>query len=175
MYAVHAQEIEPPENSEPVSWMLLTTEEVSTPSQAAQILRWYTFRWRVEEYHKILKSGCKAESYRLGGESMSTLLGFLSVIAAQLLKMTYLQRNAPDSPAVEVLTTLQLDVLLALTPPEQKKPSHLTIDWAMSAIARLGGYLEHRRRTPIGIQVLWRGWLQLESLCLGWQLHPNHH
>ena len=106
---------------------------------------------------------------------MSTLLGFLSVIAAQLLKMTYLHRNAPDSPAVEVLTTLQLDVLLALTPPAKKNPAHLTIDWARGAIARLGGYLEHRRKTAIGIQVLWRGWLQLESLCLGWQLHPNHH
>ena len=34
---------------------------------------------------------------------------------------------------------------------------------------RLGGYLGHRRKSPIGIQVLWRGWLQLESLCEGWQ------
>ncbi len=31
----------------------------------------------------------------------------------------------------------------------------------MVAIARLGGYLEHRHKTPIGIQVLWRGWLKL--------------
>jgi len=32
------------------------------------------------------------------------------------------------------------------------------------------GYLEHRRKTPIGIQVLWRGWAKLHDLVEGWQL-----
>jgi len=57
--------MEPPEGEEPVSWMLLTTESVITMADAQLILRWYTYRWRVEEYHKILKSGCQVESYRL--------------------------------------------------------------------------------------------------------------
>lgn len=78
VYAVYAQEIEPPEGEEAVSWMLLTTESVTTADVAATILRWYTYRWRVEEYHKILKSGCKAESYRLAATSMEALLGFLT-------------------------------------------------------------------------------------------------
>ena len=47
---------------------------------------------------------------------------------------------------------------------------HTTVAWAVEAIARLGGYLEHRHKTPIGIQVLWRGWLKLHDLCQGWQL-----
>ena len=38
------------------------------------------------------------------------------------------------------------------------------------SVASLGGYLKHRRKTPIGIQVLWRGWLKLHDLCQGWQL-----
>lgn len=46
----------------------------------------------------------------------------------------------------------------------------MAVSWAIEAIARLGGYLEHRRNTPIGIQVLWRGWLKLHDLCEGWQL-----
>ena len=125
----------------------------------------------MEEYHKILKSGCQAESYRLAGSSMSTMLGFLPVIASQLLRITYLHRNSPDSPAALVLSPVQIKVLLALNPEKLKNPAKLTIDWAIRAIARLGGYLEHRRKTAIGIQVLWRGWLQLASLCQGWQLH----
>ena len=32
---------------------------------------------------------------------------------------------------------------------------------------------EHRRTTPIGITVLWRGWLELISLCQGWELREN--
>lgn len=27
-------------------------------ADAKLICRWYTYRWRVEEYHKILKAGC---------------------------------------------------------------------------------------------------------------------
>jgi hypothetical protein len=97
----------------------------------------------------------------------------LTVIAAQLLRMTYLHRNSPHSSAAIVLTKLQMDVLLTSTPAKQKKNVELTVDWAIRAIARLGGYLEHRKNSPIGIQVLWRGWLRLETLCQGWLLHQN--
>lgn len=168
VYAVCAQEIDPPEGEEAVSWMLLTTECVTTADVAATILRWYTYRWHVEEYHKILKSGCKAESYRLAATSMEALLGFLTVIAAQLLRVTYLHRTQPQAPAETVLSPVQLDVLKAKS---AKLPKVLTVTWAVEAVARLGGYLEHRRRkTPLGIQVLWRGWLKLAFLCEGWLL-----
>ncbi|MBW4456596.1 MAG: IS4 family transposase [Nostoc indistinguendum CM1-VF10] len=69
VYALFATEINVPDGCEPVTWMLLTSELVTTQAEASQILRWYTYRWRIEEYHKILKSGCKAESYRLAGET----------------------------------------------------------------------------------------------------------
>lgn len=42
VYAVYAREINPPLTEEPVEWMLLTTESVTTPQEANQILRWYT-------------------------------------------------------------------------------------------------------------------------------------
>ncbi len=78
VYAVYALEIDPPEGEEAVSWMLLTTEAVTSSADAAKILRWYTYRWHIEEYYKILKSGCKAESYRLAATSMEAMLGFLT-------------------------------------------------------------------------------------------------
>ena len=130
-------------------------------------MRWYTYRWHIEEYHKILKSGCQVESYRLAATSMEAMLGFLTVIAAELLRVTYLNRTQPEAAAAVVLTTVQLDVLKAKS---DKLPKMLTVAWAVEAVARLGGYLSHRRKTPIGIQVLWRGWLKLASLCEGWLL-----
>jgi len=129
--------------------------------------------------HKILKSGCQVESYRLAGDSMSVLLGFLTPIAADLLRMTYLNRTQPDSNAETILTPLQIKVLTALssqTKTKSKTKFELelgTIAWAIHEIARLGGYLEHRRKTPIGITVLWRGWLELISLAEGWELREN--
>lgn len=167
VYAVYAVEIDPPEGEEAVSWMLLTTEPVTNAELAATILRWYTYRWHVEEYHKILKSGCKVESYRLSATSMEALLGFLTVIAAELLRLTYLHRTQPQVPAETVLSPVQLSVLKAKS---AKLPKILTVAWAVETVARLGGYLEHRRKTPIGIQVLWRGWLKLASMSEGWLL-----
>ncbi|MEH1901869.1 MAG: hypothetical protein V7L04_10755 [Nostoc sp.] len=120
LQAVYAKEIDTPDGCKPVEWMLLTSEPVFSGQNAASILRWYTYRWRVEEYHKILKSGCKAESYRLAGESMSSMLGFLTVIAAQLLRITYLHRNCPHLNAATVLTKVQMDVLLFCTPHQLK-------------------------------------------------------
>jgi hypothetical protein len=148
--------------------MLLTTEVVDDVNMAATILRWYTYRWRVEDYDKILKSGCQSECYRLAAVGMKTLLGFLSVIAVELLQVTYLHRTQPDAPALEILNPLQIEVLKAASPI--KLPKILTVAWAVEAVAYLGGYLEHRRKTSIGIQVLWRGWLKLHDLCEGWQL-----
>lgn len=178
VYAVYAQEIDCPPEAEPISWMLLTTEGGPDVNMAATILRWYTFRWRIEEYHKVLKSGCQVERYRLAGESMQALLAFLCVIAVELLRLTYLHRTQPDAPINQVLRPVQVEVLQAkMASRKSQSPSDtkpLSVDWGIRAIARLGGYLEHRRQTAIGIQVLWRGWLTLETLCEGWELaHPQ--
>ena len=172
VYGVYAVEIDPPEGCEPVEWMLLTTEPVTNDREAQTILRWYTYRWRIEEYHKILKSGCKAQSYRLAGDSMQVLLGFLTQIAAQLLKMTYLNRTAPEAAASSVLNEVQIEVLVAKAQKPVTKVD-LTVAWAIESVARLGGYLSHRRKSNIGITVLWRGLLELQSLCEGWQLRST--
>src|SRR4028119_1011080 len=119
--------------------MLLTTEGVADVQTAAMILRWYSYRWRVEEYHKILKSGCQVERSRLAADGMKALIGFLSVIAVELLQLTYLHRTQPDAPAIEILNPLELRILKAKSP---KLPQVLTVSWAVAAVARLGGYLE---------------------------------
>jgi len=165
--AVYACEVECPDGVTPLSWMLLTTVAVATVEMATTILRWYSYRWRVEEYHKILKSGTQVERYRLAANGMKTLLGFLSVIAVELLQFTYLLRTQPEAPLELVLNPTQIAVLKAKS---SQLPKVLTVAWALEAVARLGGYLEHRRQTPIGIQVLWRGWLKLQDLCEGWHL-----
>lgn len=167
VYAVYATEIDCPEGETLIEWMLLTTEVVVDIQTASTVLRWYTYRWRVEEYHKIFKSGCQVEKYRLAADGMKTLIGFLSVIAVELLRLTYLHRTQPLALAIEILNPLELKILKAKSP---KPPKILTVNWAVEAVARLGGYLEHRSKTPIGIQVLWRGWLKLHDLCEGWQL-----
>ncbi len=70
----------------------------------------------MEEYHKIFKSGCQVEKYRLAAEGIKALIGFLSVIAVELLQLTYLHRTQPDSPAIEILNSLELKIFKAKSP-----------------------------------------------------------
>jgi len=99
---------------------------------------------------------------------MKTLLGFLSVIAVENLHVTYLHRTQPDALAIEILNPLQLQVLKAAA--SKRPPPILTVAWAVESVAFPGGYLEHGRKTLLGIQALWRGGLKLHDLCQGYQL-----
>lgn len=49
---IHAHERVTPVRREPIRWKLLT----DLPS-AVEKLEWYTQRWKIETYHKVLKSG----------------------------------------------------------------------------------------------------------------------
>lgn len=126
----------------------------------------------MEEYHKFLKSGTQVERYRLASEGMETLIGFLSVIAVELFELTYVHRTEPEAPLQNVLNPTQIAVLQAKS---KQVPQDLTVGWGVEAIARLGGYLEHRRKSPSRIQVLWRGWIKLHDLCEGWLLAAQQH
>jgi hypothetical protein len=46
-------------------WLLLTTLAVSCFEDVVQALRWYTYRWLIERYHFVLKSGCRLEQLQL--------------------------------------------------------------------------------------------------------------
>jgi hypothetical protein len=63
---IHDQEQGTPQGREKTDWKLITNLPVNSPEEAIEKLRWYSMRWKIETFHKILKSGCKAEESRLG-------------------------------------------------------------------------------------------------------------
>ncbi|QAU25055.1 hypothetical protein EO087_14535 [Dyella sp. M7H15-1] len=65
MRVVVVEEIDPPASVEPLHGMLLTSEPVGTVQQVQDVVRFYTLRWRIEEFHKAWKSGAGVERQRL--------------------------------------------------------------------------------------------------------------
>lgn len=166
---VHVLEPEPPEGAPPVQWVLVTTEPVETPEQIAAVVDAYRARWLIEEYFKAMKTGCAFESRQL--RSMHTLenaLGLLAPIAWRLLLLRTLEREAPTTPAVDVLDPLLLEALAAklkeIREPKVLPPSPTVAD-AMKGIARLGGH--HQSNGPPGWQLLWYGFQYLLSYADG--------
>lgn len=164
---VHVRELDPPDGTEPVDWMLYTTEPIATDEEIARIVDYYRARWRIEELFKALKTGCSFEKRQL--ESMSTLLNALAIslpIACDLLALRSLASAAPERPAREILPPSVLRLL------ERHPRSSLRIDAsiheAMLAIARFGGHI--RNNGAPGWLVLGRGYEEVLILAEGMDL-----
>ena len=55
---IYAEECGTPKGRERISWRLLTAPPVRPREEAIEKLPWYELRWKIELFHKILKSGC---------------------------------------------------------------------------------------------------------------------
>ena len=132
-------------------------------------IRWYALRWKIEIFHKILKSGCKAEDSRLRtADRLTNLLSLFCILSWRILWLTMLHRTAPDAPPTTALTAPEiglLDKLIGDTGNRRCEPG--TLAFYLIKLARLGGYLARSRDAPPGIVVIWRGLARLTDIALG--------
>lgn len=172
MHAVHVLENDPPEGEDPVEWMLLTNLPVASFDEACEKARWYSLRWRIEMYFKVLKSGFRVEACRLGNaERLARYLAVMSVVAWRLFMITLIARTDPATPCTHLLVDQEWKVLYMKVNRERKLPKRIpTIGDAVIWIARLGGYLARNNDGPPGTIALWRGWKRLTDLTDGWTL-----
>ena len=112
VWVIHALETAPPPEVEAIEWFLLTTLEITSAEKAVKCLRWYCLRWRIEDWHRVLKSGCRIEEYaHRSAERLRRAIAIDLVIAWRIMLMTLLGREAPELPAEVVFTDLEIEVL----------------------------------------------------------------
>jgi transposase-like protein/DDE family transposase len=166
---VHVIEPAPPDGNAPVEWLLTTSEPIDAAEQVAAIVDAYRARWLIEEYFKALKTGCAFEGRQLRSiHTLTNALGLLAPIAWRLLLLRTLEREAPSTPAADVLDPFLLDALVAklreIREPKLPPPNPTVADF-MQGIARLGGH--HASNGPPGWQLLWYGFQYLLSYADG--------
>jgi len=109
---IHAKEENPPEGEEPIEWFLLTTIKLQSAADIEQCMRWYCLRWRIEDWHRVLKSGCRIED--LANKTAERLINAISinmVIAWRIMLMTLLGREMPELPAEVFFSDIEIKVL----------------------------------------------------------------
>jgi hypothetical protein len=74
---IHAEEREDPDGRERIDWKLVTDLLVQSTQDVVEKLDWYAMRWKIETFHKILKSGCRAEESKL--RTAERLVNLISV------------------------------------------------------------------------------------------------
>lgn len=173
-----AEEVDAPAFAEPLHWVLLTTEAVNDAASALQVVRYYEMRWRIEDYHKVWKSGIGVERQRFQSvDNLERILVITAFLAVRLLQL----RELLDSPGkraeptcAAVLAADEWKVLWLSTEPHQPLPQTAPpAHWAFYAIAKLGGFTDTQHTGRVGWDTLWRGWFRLQERLQGFQLSKS--
>jgi len=169
---IYAQEEGTPTGRARIDWKLITDLPVSTPLQAIEKLEWYASRWKIETFHKILKSGCKAEASKLRtADRLANLIAVFCILSWRIFWMTMLNRSTSNAPPSSTLTSLERRILDRLVPDKKHAHSaHNTLSAYITKVARLGGYLARANDSPPGNTVMWRGLARLTDIVIGYEL-----
>jgi hypothetical protein len=140
-----------------------------TDKDAIEKLEWYAMRWKIEVFHKILKSGCKAEESKLRtAERLVNLISVFCILSWRIFWMTMINRSAPDAPPNLALTKVEMGLLDHLVKDkDEERPGRKALSHYLTKIARLGGYLARANDPPPGNMVMWRGLSRLTDIELG--------
>lgn len=177
LYAVEAKEVNPPTGQEPIHWRLMTTHPVVAIEQALQVIKWYCWRWLIEQLFATLKfAGLDIEATQLESIKAIQRLTILALsVAVKTLQMVEGRDNL-DVPASVAFSQEQQQCLTQIASTlqgrtlKQQNPSpKASLPWATWLIARLGGWSGYRSQRPPGMPTLVHGLRRFEAIFIGWK------
>lgn len=167
-----------PSHEKPIHWRLFTTHSVNEIDQAIEIVKWYKWRWWIEDFFRILKTqGLEVERSQFAtGIALKKLVVLCLEAALRILTLRQQRQNqSPDSAAI-CFEEEELAFLNILDEEQQKVVSSTndnpinSLAWATWIIAVLGGWTPaDMNKRPPGVITLSRGLNVYRQRFLGWQ------
>ena len=168
---IHAEERTKPKNRERISWKLMTDLSITSRKEAIEKLNWYAMRWKIETFHKILKSGCKAESSKLRTAGrLANLICVFCILSWRIFWMTMINRCYPDASPKLAFTNIEISLIDNLVKNNNNHSQSKKLSYYLAQLAKLGGYLARTSDPPPGNTVMWRGISRLTDIELGFNL-----
>lgn len=169
MNVVVVQEIDAPAGVKPIRWVLLTSLPVDTFEDAWQVIEDYENRWMVEEYHKVLKTGCSVELHALRtADRLEPLIGLISVVGTRLFQLKLIGRSQREAKAATHVPSSWLKCLKLARPKLALKG--ISVYTFFRELAKLGGFLARKGDGEPGWQTVWHGYKKLHALLDGLRL-----
>lgn len=170
---------EGPPGGKGICWRLLSTLSVDTLEAAVQLARWYAKRWQIEEFHRILKTGCRVEARQMRSlERLKPMMALDMMVACRIMGMSAAARQRPEDPASDWLDEDEISALQAYENAGDKRvekaPSMMRLGAAVRSIGRLGGHLGRKSDGPPGAQALWQGLAKLDAITEVWRRLRHH-
>jgi len=171
VWLMQAAESTTPEGENAIEWLLLSTRPILCVGDAQRVVSHYAKRWRIEDWHRILKTCCRVEEpAHEDAECLMRLIGINMVIAWRIHLMTLLGREMPDLPMELLFSEDEIDALNMVC-DENRWTAPQTLGEGVIVVARLGGYMMRKHDPPPGAEVLWRGYKEISviSRVMAWQ------
>lgn len=155
--AILCTENHPSTGTEAIEWLLITDLPIVTFEDACEKIQWYTCRWQIEIFFKILKSGCTIEKLQLTDKNFSACLSFYMIIAWRILYVTVMGRQCPDISCECVFSKEEWHTTYVVV--YRKKPPEIppTLNEMTRLVASLGGYLNRNSDPEPGVKTMWIG------------------
>jgi hypothetical protein len=126
LWALYVVEKHPPEGATAIAWLLLTSVPLTSAKQARKCLQWYCRRWRIEEWHRVLKSGCHILAHQNhSAETLLRVIAMDAVIAWRIMLLALLGRELPELPAPLLFSVWECQMLELLANPNGPPPAAL--------------------------------------------------
>jgi len=143
----------------PIEWLLMTNLPVGCAEDAIQISKYYKHRWKIERFHFVLKSGCKIEKIQQRSvDGIELVILMYSIIAVHLMALTYIARNAPETPVDLIFSKIEWQTLFRAANYTHNSPdTPYSMADAVRYVAKLGGFVGAPSDGPPGLKVIWLG------------------
>jgi hypothetical protein len=135
----------------PAIWYLMTSLPIHDAEDISRVVKFYALRWRVERFHYTLKSGA-LNVEKLQFDDVKTLinaLAFYSVVAWQLLALTYALREDPEQTAEVIFDQSEVSLLQSISGKKIE-----TIRQAVLALTKIIGFAPSKKQPLPGVKVL---------------------
>jgi dsDNA-binding SOS-regulon protein len=132
-------------------WYLLSSLPIDNQEDIERIVTFYSLRWRIERFHYTMKSGA-LNVEKLQFDDVKTLfnsLAFYSIVAWQILAITYLIRQDKDEQATACFEEKEVVLLQKVA-----KKQILTVKDAVLALAKIVGFAPSKKQPFPDIKVL---------------------
>jgi hypothetical protein len=173
--AIFAKEVDVCEGEEAISWMLLTSLELTQAEEAIKVIEYYLCRWQIEVYFKILKSGCQIEELQFVKEDhMQVCVRFYMIIAWRILYLTMLGRRCPDLSCDVVFEECEWKSVYIIVHKKQPPDNPPSLNEMIKMVASFGGYIQRKNAPFPGAKTLWVGLQRMHDFAIAWEAFHSY-
>lgn len=174
--AVLVEQVSPLQDwqKKPIKWRLLTTLTVDTIEQALQLVQFYIQRWRIEEFHYVLKQGAQIEQTQFKEPpTVQNAIALYSLLSWKVMNLRYAATEYPQMNIEKLGFTHQHYLVIALFLNKNRKtilnpnaPSP-NVKQFVELLKLLATTSKSKR--PPGVKAIWIGLAKLTLLIQAYE------